>query len=176
MTFFPSLPGDAGLAEIQSPYADIWRIWGEFSQTLMRGPGPLSVADRELVAAYVSGLNECEYCYRDHAMAAEAFGIDPDVFANLLDDVDASAVDEKMKPLLRFVRKLTLTPSRMVQADADAVYDAGWEEGALHFAIAVCGRYNFINRLVLGHGVEYTEAHTETWKNEQGMAYRILPE
>ncbi len=176
MTFFPSLPEDAGLAEIQAPHSDIWRLWGKFSQALMRGPGPLPVAERELVAAYVSGLNECEYCYKDHVMAAEAFGIDPDVFGGLMDDIDASPVDDRMKPILRFVRKLTLTPGRMTRADADAVYAAGWDEGALHFAVAVCGRYNFINRLVLGHGVEYTEAHTEIWKNEQGMAYEILPE
>lgn len=176
MTFFPSLSEDAGLAEIQAPYSDIWLLWGKFSQALMRGPGPLSTAERELIAAYVSGLNECTYCYQDHTMAAEALGIDPDVFNNLMDDIDASSVDEKMKPILRFARKLTLSPGRMLQADADAVYEAGWEEGALHFAIAVCGRYNFINRLVLGHGIEYTEAHTEIWKNEQRMAYEILPE
>ncbi len=109
-------------------------------------------------------------------MAAEAFGVDAGVLESIMDDIDASSVDERMKLLLRFVRKLTLSPGRMVQADADAVYAAGWEEGALHFAIGVCGRYNFINRLVLGHGVEYTEAHTEIWKNEQGMAYEILPE
>lgn len=174
MTFFPSLLASAGLAEIQAPYRDIWLLWGKFSQALMRGPGPLSIAERELVAAYVSGLNDCEYCFKDHTMAAEAFGIDADVFDNLMDDIDSSSVDERMKPILRFVRKLTLTPAKMVQADADAVYEAGWEEGALHFAIAVCGRYNFINRLVMGHGVEYTESHTEIWKNEQGLAYEIL--
>ena len=94
MTFFPSLSANAGLAEIQAPYRDIWLLWGKFSQALMRGPGPLSIAERELVAAYVSDLNDCEYCFKDHAMAAEAFGIDADVFNNLMDDIDSSSVDE----------------------------------------------------------------------------------
>ena len=43
-------------------------------------------------------------------------------------DLDASAVDDKLKPVLRFVKKLTETPSRMMQADVDAIFDAGWDE------------------------------------------------
>lgn len=175
-TFFPSLPEDAGLAEIQGPYPDVWRPWGRFSQALMRGPGPFSLAERELIAAYVSELNACTYCYQDHTMAAEAFGIDPQVFQHLMEDVDAGPVDERMKPILRFARKLTLTPARMVQADADAVYAGGWSEAALHYAVAITARFNFINRIIQGHGVAYTRSHSDTWRDKQGMAYEILPE
>ena len=58
-----------------------------------------------------------------------------------------------MKPLLAFVRKLTLTPSEMTQADADAVFDAGWDEKALHDAIAITARMSFMQRLTAGHGL-----------------------
>ena len=61
--FFPSFPADAGLKEIQAPYAEIYRHWAKFSQALMRGPGPLSVAERELIAAYTSQLNSCSLCH-----------------------------------------------------------------------------------------------------------------
>src|SRR5262249_61623663 len=53
-----------------------------------------------------------------------------------------------------FVKKLTLTSTRMTRADADAVFGAGWDEAALHSAIAVCCLFNFMNRLVDGHGIE----------------------
>lgn len=176
MTFFPSLPEDAGLAEIQGPYPDIWILWGKFSEALMRGPGPLPVAERELVAAYVSGLNGCDYCWADHTMAAKVFGIDADVFTKLLEDVDSSSADEKMKPVLKYVKKLTQTPSKLVQADADAIYAAGWTEPQFHYVIAVTARYNFINRIVDGHGVEYVEDHTRIWKDDQDMGFNILPQ
>ena len=73
-------------------------------------------------------------------MAAEAFGVAHGVLGKLEVTIDSAPIDEKMKPILRFVRKLTGTPGRMVQADADAVYAAGWDEHALHDAIAVCAR------------------------------------
>ena len=74
---------------------------------------------------------------------------------------EESEVDDKLKPILRYVKKLTLTPSQMVQADADAVFEAGWDEMGLHHAIAVAARYNLVNRLVQGHGVQ---ANPDTFK------------
>jgi hypothetical protein len=50
------------------------------------------------------------------------------------------------------VRKLTLTPGKMTQADADTVFDAGWDEKGLHDAIAVTARMCFMQRIVEGHG------------------------
>ena len=54
--------------------------------------------------------------------------------------------------MLRYAGKLTATPSEVTQADADAVFDAGWDEKAMHDAIAVTARMNFMCRLVQGHG------------------------
>jgi putative tryptophan/tyrosine transport system substrate-binding protein len=41
----------------------------------MRGPSPLTPGERELIAAYVSGIDDCQYCYGVHAEPAKAFGI-----------------------------------------------------------------------------------------------------
>jgi alkylhydroperoxidase family enzyme len=35
----------------------------EFHEVLLRGPSPFTEAERELIAAYVSGLNRCRYCH-----------------------------------------------------------------------------------------------------------------
>jgi hypothetical protein len=40
----------------------------------------------------------------------------------------------------------------MAQADADAVFAAGWDEHALHDAISIAARAAFMQRLVEGHG------------------------
>jgi uncharacterized protein YciW len=70
-----------------------------------------------------------------------------------LDNIDIASVDARLKPILRYVRKLTETPSRMTVADAAAVYDAGWDDEALLHAIAVCAYFNNMNRLVEGAGI-----------------------
>lgn len=69
---------------------------------------------------------------------------------------------DELKPIFRYVRKLTETPSRMTQADAAAVYAAGWEEKALYDAVSVCALFNFMNRLVEGTGLTGDDAYFAT--------------
>jgi alkylhydroperoxidase family enzyme len=61
MTYLPSLPGDAVLLDVFRAYPGTSRPLLEYHQALLRGPSPLTVAERELIAAYVSGLNACRY-------------------------------------------------------------------------------------------------------------------
>ncbi|MEC8171762.1 MAG: peroxidase, partial [Pseudomonadota bacterium] len=68
------------------------------------------------------------------------------------DDIDTADIEDKLRPVFKFVKKLTLTPADMTQADADAVFDAGWDEKGLHHAIAITARMCFMQRIVEGHG------------------------
>ena len=81
-----------------------------------------------------------------------AWGIAEGLLDQLLDDPDTAPVEPKLRVLLAYVRKLAVTPGEMTQADADAVFEAGWSEHALHDAIAVTARAAFMQRLVEGHG------------------------
>ena len=126
----------------------------DYTRAVMRGASAFTPAERELMFAYGSYLNACRYCYGAHQVVAETLGIDAHVFAEIIEDIDAARIDEKMKPVLRLVEKLTLTPSRVVQADADAVFAAGWDEDAYVDAVSVCALHNFMNRMVDGTGVE----------------------
>ncbi len=105
------------------------------------------------MAAFVSGVNACQYCYGAHTAVAKLFGVPEKLITDLVDDEAKADVDDKMRPILAYLRKLTLTPTRMTQADADAVYAAGWDERALFDAIQVCCLYNFMNRFVEGLGL-----------------------
>jgi AhpD family alkylhydroperoxidase len=79
------------------------------------------VAERELIAAYVSGLNACRYCHGVPTATARAFGIGEGTLGALLADVTTAPVAEPMKPILRYVGKLTLTPAKITHEDAEAV-------------------------------------------------------
>ncbi len=153
MTYLPSLPGEAGVIEVFRAYSEKAGPMLQYHQTLMRGPSQLSVGQRELIAAFVSGLNSCGFCHDVHSAIAGMFGVDEETLTTLVTDVDTAAIDEPTKALLRYVRKLTLTPSRVTPGDAQAVLDAGWSEEALHDTAAVCALFNFMNRFVDGLGV-----------------------
>ena len=154
MPFFPSLPEDATTKQVFAAHPEIYSHWARVSEAILRGPSPLTPAQRELIGAYVSSLNSCQYCYGGHRAAAELFGVAPETIDGLIQDLATARIDGKLRPILTFVKKLTLTPTRMTQADADAVFAAGWNDAALHSAIAVCCVFSFMNRLVQGHGVE----------------------
>lgn len=154
MIVFPSIAGEPGLDKVFKQFPHSVAPLLEYHDRLLRDPSPLTVAERELIAAYVSGLNACTYCHGAHVVAARAFGLDEEMFDGLMTDLDASSVDEKMKPLLAYVGKLTRTPAMMTQTDADRVYAAAWDERALFDAISICGLFNLMNRIVEGAGIK----------------------
>jgi len=124
----------------------------QLRQQIMRGPSPLSVGERELIAAFVSRINHCEFCAGGHtALAART--VDVTVLDELIANVDTAAISDRLKPIFRFVKKLTETPSRIVQADVESIFAAGWEETAVEDAIAVCCLFNMLNRIANGYGL-----------------------
>lgn len=159
MSYLRSLKPDAGLLQIFQAFPEVARPLLEYHEVLLRGGSPFSAAERELIAAYVSGLNNCNYCRAVHSQTAVALGIRVDVMSKLPLNPRDKDVDARMRPVLAFARKLTLSPGTMTAADADAIFAAGWNDRALHDAVAICGLFNLMNRLVNGLGVEASEAY-----------------
>lgn len=83
-------------------------------EELMRGESLLSVAERELIAAYVSGLNACPYCHGVHAATARRFGVSEHVLTDLLQDVERGP--DRVKDETGLSAGL----------EADAAADEGW--------------------------------------------------
>lgn len=159
MSYLPSLRVDAVLLDVFKAFSETSKPLLDYHQILLRGPSPFTVAQRELIAAYVSGLNACHYCHGVHGATAQAFGISEELLSDLLDDVETADVEARMRPVLRYVRKLTLSPSRMLPTDAEELLAAGWEERALHDAVSVCALFNLMNRLVEGLGIDAGDAY-----------------
>lgn len=166
MAFVKSIPeSEESVAAVMKRYPDQAIPLTELTEIVMRtGECAFSSRQRELIAAYASGKNDCTYCYNTHKATAEAFGVDDELLRSLLDDVAASPVEEKLKPVLAFVGKLTESPSRIVQSDVDAILDAGWDENDFHYAVMICGLFNFYNRLMDGYGVR----NTPDFRRERG--------
>lgn len=153
MPFFDFLSDAANMIDLWRRNPDRMLPICKYTEHVMRSPSPLSRGDRELIAAYVSGLNQCRYCHGSHTAFAQSHGLDPDVLKSILDDLESAPIDGKMIALLKYCRKLTETPARLSPADAQAVKDAGWSEAALEDAVHVTALFNYYNRLMDGHGI-----------------------
>ncbi len=153
MSRFPSLPAEPHLSDVFQRFPrGVWSLM-EYHDALLRGESEFTPAERELIAAYVSGLNACGFCHGSHRMIAEIHGVDPEVFDKLIAAPEQAGLDEKWLPLLAYVRKLTEAPAKLTDADARVVFEAGWSEAALFDAISVCAVFNMMNRIVEGTGV-----------------------
>jgi len=161
MSFLRSLKSDAGLLQIFQAFPETARPLLEYHEVLLRGESPFSAAERELIAAYVSGLNNCNYCRAVHSQTAVALGIQMDAISQIFSGCDLQHLDERMRPVLAFVRKLTLSPGEITSADVDAIFPADWDDRALHDAVAICALFNLMNRLVNGLGGEASEPYTK---------------
>ncbi|MEM7276757.1 MAG: peroxidase, partial [Pseudomonadota bacterium] len=84
MTRMPSLPEDAHLGHVFQNFPRGAKSIGQFSDDLLRGESELSIGEREMLAAFVSGLNACNFCHENHKVIAEMHGVDPTILGSLL--------------------------------------------------------------------------------------------
>jgi uncharacterized peroxidase-related enzyme len=154
MPHLRSLRAGASLLDVFKSFPDTSVPLIELHEALLRGPAPFTAPERELIAAYVSGLNGCEYCHGVHTATAERMGVPAGLVQRILRDPDCADIGPKFRPVLSLARKLTSSPGSVGQADADAFAAAGWDDAALYYAVAVIALFNLMNRLVEGLGIE----------------------
>src|SRR4051812_14178689 len=74
---------------------------GELANVLLREPNSLTPGERELIAAYVSGRNECNFCATSHsAFAAAQLDEGMPLVQQVHTDVDSAPVSAKLRALL----------------------------------------------------------------------------
>jgi len=119
---------------------------GGLTQEAMRGPSDWSVADRELMAAFVSKVNNTEFCIAAHtATSALAYKDGAKVSATLA-DLETAPLTEPLRSTLRILG--TLTRENNVDADdMSTVLAAGVSEQQIKDALAVAFAFNVTDRL-----------------------------
>ncbi|TYB49252.1 carboxymuconolactone decarboxylase family protein [Actinomadura chibensis] len=118
----------------------------EFTHRAMRGPSEWSVGDRELMAAYVSTVNDSAFCVGAHtATAARAYRDESRVTA-VLTDLETAPVSEPLRATLRMLGKLT-REGDIGAEDMRRVLAAGASPRQVKDALAVCAAFNTTDRL-----------------------------
>ncbi len=162
MSFLPSLPDNATLRHIFTRWPGPAKALIEYHEALLRNENSsLTHAEMELIAAYVSRLNGCRYCLTVHTGVVEKMGYPEGIVDRLIEDDSLSAIDEKMRPVLLYARKLTQDVRGVTQEDYDAMTDAGWDEQATHEIVGTISLFNFMNRFIEGLGIELPPTHAE---------------
>lgn len=159
MSLFPSLTPKEGdtphLGAVFQAFPQTVKPLLQYHDVLLRGDSPFSIAERELIATYVSGLNACTFCFGAHKIYAKVFGIEESLIDAMMNDIDTAPLPANLKLVLAYVKKLTVLPANLRTVDAQAVYDAGWSERALYDAVQICALFNFMNRIIEGTGVTF---------------------
>lgn len=154
MSYLPSSPNLANISGLLSKYPRRGILLFKLLEDIKGSFSPLSQGMRELIIAYTSALNRSEYCYNAHKSLAKELGIDESIYGQLKSDINSAKVEEKLKPILRFVKKLTLTPDQITQADVKPIFDAGWDERAFLDSVCLCAIVNCMNRFAMGIGID----------------------
>jgi uncharacterized peroxidase-related enzyme len=123
------------------------------AHALLLGKSPLSSGERELIAAYVSHLNECEFCHLSHAAAANAHLEDKGkTIACILEDVDTANISEKMKQLLKIAGKVQKSGKLVTKEDVEAAKSLSATDEEIHDTVLVAAAFCMFNRYVDGLG------------------------
>ncbi len=116
-------------------------------------PGWLS----ETIASYTSILNGSDYSLANHWANAKHLINDDQraeaIHASLVSDKPEQAFSGKELAMLRYARKLTLSPKEMQQSDVEDMRAQGVDDGEILEVNQVCCYFNYVNRLLNGLGV-----------------------
>ena len=141
-------PGIRGLIRYRP---ETGRPMGELTEVLLHGPSTLTPGERELIAAYVSALNECRYCTSSHsASAAAQLPGGMALVEQVRADPGGAAVSAKLKTLLVIAAAvrdsgLSVTPGQIAEARA-----AGATDLEIHDTVLITAAFCMMNRYVDG--------------------------
>lgn len=123
----------------------------ELAQVLLRGESPLTEAERELIAAYVSHRNDCVFCMNSHAAAARClFGNEANIVDEVLQDLQQSHISDKMKALLNIAGKVQVLGKEVKEEDVSAARNFGANDREIHDTVLIAATFCMFNRYVDG--------------------------
>jgi len=143
-------PGIRGLFEFRPQTA---QPLGELAEVLLRADNSLGRGERELIAAYVSSLNDCDFCASSHsAFAALQLPNGWTVVDGVLHDPASAPIDDKLKALLALAGEVQRGGRAVTPATVATARDAGASDVEIHDVVLIAAAFCMFNRYVDGLG------------------------
>jgi uncharacterized peroxidase-related enzyme len=110
-----------------------------------------STGERELVAAYVSSLNGCNFCRKSHsAIATHQLGGDKTIVAAVLEDIVTAPIPNKMKALLRIAGRIQGGGPFAAYTYIEPAKAQGATDADIHDTVLIASAFCMFNRYVDG--------------------------
>jgi uncharacterized peroxidase-related enzyme len=156
-----------GLPGIRGPLAfrpETAQPLSALADALLRGPSPLTPAERELIATHVSARNGCAYCRDSHgAIAAALLDGDESIPAAVTGDAERAPVSEKLKALLAIAGKVQQGGKSVLPEDVERARRRGASDVEIHDTVLIAAAFCMFNRYVDG---------LATWTPTDPASYR----
>jgi len=147
----------AEVHKIQSLNPDALVAHMDLYMTVMFGKSPLKRYQREMIGVVVSAVNRCDYCIEHHEQALLTYWKDEEKTELLKHDRANLDLPESDRQLCNMAEHLTLNEGPDYAQYVLQLKDAGLDDRAVLDAVQIIAYFNFVNRLVLGLGVEFDE-------------------
>ncbi|MDR3550859.1 MAG: peroxidase-related enzyme [Candidatus Babeliales bacterium] len=123
----------------------------EIVDVLLVNESPLTRAEREIIASYVSYLNECKFCCTIHtAIAVHLLDGDAKILQAVKEDYTTAPISAKLKSLLAIAAKVQQDAKTVSDQDVANARDCGATDIEIHDAVLIAAAFCMYNRYVDG--------------------------
>jgi uncharacterized peroxidase-related enzyme len=156
----PELPGIRGpmafRPETSKPLNDL-------AEVLLRSDNTLSRGERELIATYVSYLNDCFFCQNAHGGLAQHYLECDMAFVDAVKkDFSSTDISPKMKALLAIAGSIQKSGKQVTSEQVAKAKSLGATDREIHDTVLIAAAFCMFNRYVDGLG---------TWAPQDRMFY-----
>jgi uncharacterized peroxidase-related enzyme len=161
-----SLPGMQSLLDyrpqIASPLKTLMAV-------MMRSKEGLSKGERELIATYVSNLNDCYNCHQIHGEVAQCFFEElPDLVESIKTDIHNADLTQRQKAILGIAANVQKNGKLVTDQQISGAKNLGISDLEIHDTVLISAMFCFFNRYIDGLGI-VSQDTTETFKERAKM-------
>lgn len=153
----------ANILKIHSLNPQAMRAHLELYLTAMFEAVSLERKKCELLAVVVSNANKCEYCLAHHSEALKHYWKNKERMKKWM-SAFRSELSEKELHMVQYAVKLTKEPDSIRERDVEVLRELGFSDREIHDVVLITSYFNFVNRMALGLGVDFSPEELEGYK------------
>jgi uncharacterized peroxidase-related enzyme len=138
----------------------------ELAHMLLHEPNSLTPGERELIATYVSSLNDCYFCQSSHGAAAACHLGDGDIVQQVTTNVTGAMIWQKLKCLLVIAGQVQRGGKNVTAHDVEAARQHGATDKEIHDTVLIAAAFCMYNRYV--DGLATWQPHDESMYAQMG--------
>jgi uncharacterized peroxidase-related enzyme len=145
-----------GLPGIRGPMAfrpETAKPLNELAEALLRSENSLTRGERELIATYVSSLNDCFFCQNAHGGLAQHYlQCDMAFIDQVKIDFQSTLISDKLKALLSIAGSVQKGGKYVTEEQVEKARKLGATDREIHDTVLIAAAFCMFNRYVDGLG------------------------